>query len=82
MEAAKAADFLALLKGNDGEQSDATQAYTQSKLGGTRTWVRLLVHRWPESWHGQFTDPVCPLELALYGHPDSGGTGRGIATPP
>ena len=55
------------------QQADAEQAYNQSKLGGdTPTWVRLPAERRPESWN-KFRDPVCPLVLALYGHPDSGG---------
>ena len=48
------------------------QAYTQAKLEGTETWVRLPVHEWPKAWEGM-RDPVCRLRLALYGHPDSGG---------
>ena len=50
----KLLDAVALLPGNDGEQSDAPSAYTQSKLGtGHRgkfpdTWVRILRERWPQ----------------------------------
>ena len=30
--------------------------------------------QWPESWvKAGYQDPVCPLVLSLYGHPDSGG---------
>ena len=54
------------------EQSDAKQAYTQAWLSGTPTWVRLPKGQWPAHWHGKYTDPVVPLRLALYGHPDSG----------
>ena len=36
MEAGKAADAYGLLPGNATQQADATQAYTQSKLGGYR----------------------------------------------
>ena len=72
LEAAKAADCYGLLPGHAIEQSDAEQAYTQSKLGGTPTWVRLRRERWPAGWD-QIDDPVCPLILSLYGHPDSGG---------
>ena len=53
-------------------QSDATQAYTQSKLDGTPTWVRLPRDQWPSSW-ANMRDPVVPLDKALYGHPDAGG---------
>ena len=72
MEAGKACDLYGCLRGHDIQQCDAEQAYTQSKLGGTPTWVRLPKEQWPESWKGMH-DPVCPLILALYGHPDSGG---------
>ena len=72
MQASKAADTYGLFPGNATEQADARQAYTQSKLGGTPTYVRLPKDAWPDSWKGM-TDPVCPLLLALYGHPDAGG---------
>ncbi len=55
------------------QQSDAQQAYTQSPLGGTETWVYLSPHRWPKHWKGKSQQPVCRLLRALYGHPDSGG---------
>ena len=72
MEAARAADAYGCLPGHAVEQSDAEQAYTQALLDGTDTWVRLPRDQWPEAWAGM-DDPVCPLVLALYGHPDSGG---------
>ena len=72
MQASKAADTYGLFEGHDIQQADARQAFTQSKLGGTPTWVRLPKEAWPESWRGMI-DPVCPLLLALYGHPDAGG---------
>ena len=58
--------------------TDAFSAYTQSFLGGGRgqgtpTWVSLPRHRWPASWEGKYENPVVPLILSLYGHPDSGG---------
>ena len=74
MDAANAADLVSLFPGNSAMQADATQAYTQSELGGVRTWVRLPKNRWPKKWHeDKMVDPVCPLRLALYGHPDAGG---------
>ena len=72
MEAARCGDAYGLLPGHAVQQSDAEQAYTQAWLQGTPTWVRLPRDQWPESWAGM-DDPVCPLHLALYGHPDSGG---------
>ena len=72
MEAGKACDLYGSLEGHEIQQSDAEQAYTQSKLGGDPTWVRLPREQWPASWKGM-KDPVCPLILALHGHPDAGG---------
>ena len=73
MEAARAADAYGLCPGHAVQQSDAEQAYTQAWLTGTETWVRLPRDQWPERWHrDKMEDPVCRLELALYGHPDSG----------
>ncbi len=75
MEAIKSCDFYSLLPGHIGQQSDAESAYTQSKLSSfVKTWVRIPRHEWPAdgSWNG-IVDPVCPLILALYGHPDAGG---------
>eukprot|EP00969_Alexandrium_andersonii_P130643 5776732-Alexandrium_andersonii.AAC.1 len=73
MGAAKAVEFISLLPGNSGQMSDATQAYTQARLKGKVTWVRLPEHEWPEEWKKNgMRDPVVPLVLALYGHPDAG----------
>jgi hypothetical protein len=72
MEAARCADAYGMCPGHDVEQCDAEQAYTQATLKGTTTWIRLPRDQWPKEWAGM-TDPVCPLILALYGHPDSGG---------
>ena len=62
-----------MIDGNMGQQADAEQAYTQAAFRGTETWVRIPKHQWPTHWEGKYTDPVCPLLLALYGHPESGG---------
>ena len=72
MDAAKTADCYGVAHGNSVQQADAEQAYTQSKLGGVATWIRLPDDQRPASWAG-LHDPVCPLVLALYGHPDAGG---------
>ena len=73
LEASASADCYGLLKGHSAEQADAKQAYVQARIRGTPTWVRLPKHRWPKHWHGKYTDPVCLLKLALYGHPQAGG---------
>ena len=37
----------------------------------TETWITLPAHRRPKSWDN-IENPVCPLELNLYGHPLAG----------
>ena len=79
MQASKTVDFWGCLPDHDIEQADAKQAYTQAKLSSpNETWVRLPREAWPKAWEGM-RDPVCPLELALYGHPELGGFGSSIA---
>ena len=57
--------------------NDANKAYLQAYLdqpADVTTYVRLPRNRWPQSWVKKgYKDPVVPLILALYGHPDSGG---------
>ena len=73
MEAGKIIDVFGSQPGYSKQQGDAKQAYTQALFDGIETWVRLPRDRWPKAeWDGM-SDPVCPLRLALYGHPDSGG---------
>ena len=72
MEAAKIIDVFESQPGYSKQQADARQAYTQALFTGIETWVRLPRNRWPKEWNGM-KDPDCPLRLALYGHPDSGG---------
>ena len=72
MEAGKMADAYGVMAGHTIEMADGESAYTQAELGGPLTWVRIPRERWPDSWEGT-KDPVCPLRLALYGHPDAGG---------
>ena len=81
MAAAKLMDAIARMPGNDGEDSDAVGAYTQVRLSDaskilgpgvvTETWITLPPHRRPKSW-ANIENPVCPLELNLYGHPLAG----------
>ena len=73
MEAAKALGAFSLFPGYKQSQNDAVSAYTQSFTNGIPTYVRLPKNRWPKHWVGKYVDPVAPLILALYGHPDSGG---------
>ena len=72
MEAGKIIDVYGSQPGFTKQQADARQAYTQALFKGTETWVRLPRNRWPKAW-SNMKDPVAPLRLALYGHPDSGG---------
>jgi hypothetical protein len=72
MVAAEMCDLYGLIRKHVIENADATQAYAQSLLGGTKTWVSLPREEWPESWKGM-RRPLCPLVEALYGHPDAGG---------
>ena len=73
MEASKFCDLYSLLKGNDAQQADAVSAYTQATLDSANpTWVRIPAYARPKAWD-HIVDPVCPLRLALYGHPESGG---------
>ena len=57
-------------------QADAPQAYCQTLLLGTETWVCLPPEARPASWVKDdgtpFKWPVVRLVKALYGHPDSG----------
>jgi hypothetical protein len=71
MSAAKIADLLGLLPGCCTMLADAIRAYCQALLVGVPTWVRLPRDQWPASW-SKMRDPVVPLRLALYGHPDAG----------
>ena len=79
ISASKLCDAVAMLPGCDGEQSDATSAYTQSKLGtGMKgpymvTWVEIPRSQWRPEWiKAGMQRPCCQLRLSLYGHPMSG----------
>ena len=63
---------LAHRPGMEGQDADACGAYTQSDLHGDATWVGLPPHQWLARWHGKYTNPVCRLIEALYGHPKAG----------
>ena len=64
-------DAISRLEDCDGEDADATSAYTQSTLGGPDTWISIPHDRRPASW-SKYKDPVCKLRLSLYGHPLAG----------
>ena len=71
MEAGRIVDAFGMRKGYTIQQSDAVQAYLQAKIRGKPTWVIIPQDQWPEAWKGM-KKPVCRLNVALYGHPDSG----------
>ena len=70
-----------------GQTTGAVSAYTQVKMEDAprffcliqnsrvrmsiNVWIRLLRHKWPESW-SNIEDPVVPLERNLCGHPLAG----------
>jgi hypothetical protein len=72
MVAAKFCDLCSLIRNHVNENADATQAYTQSLLGGAETWVSLPREEWPDS-RKHMKRFACPLDKTLYGHPDAGG---------
>ena len=63
MEAGKVLDAYEHAPGNGCQQADGKQAYTQTTLKGTETWVRLPKDRWPKEWIGKYGDPVVRLHL-------------------
>ena len=77
MQAGKAAECYGCLPGHDIEQCDTDQAYMQTELKGTETWIALPEEAWPADWwdtYGSpnYKHPVVRLLRALYGHPDAG----------
>ena len=74
MTAGRIVDFWGGLGDNISQQSDAQQAYIQSKLKSPHpTWVRLPEEYWPEEWIKKgIKNPLVRLVYALYGHPDAG----------
>ena len=64
----RAIDAYGLIDGHTSSQCDAEQAYVQSHLGGTETWVRVSKDTWPSEWTGKFRKPVVLLKLAFYAH--------------
>ena len=50
MEASRSADAYGLIPGNSIQLADGESAYTQAKLGGDLTYIRLPKERWPVEW--------------------------------
>ena len=76
LEASVACDLYGCLPSHVCWQADPEQAYCQSHLGDCKTRIRLPKDRWPKKWYNEdgvplYDDPVCPVILALYGHPKS-----------
>ena len=72
--AARFVDAVAYMPGMDGEDADATGAYTQIDLGDDcpPTYISLPKDRWPKHWHGKYDEPAVRLTSNLYGHPLAG----------
>ena len=71
MEAGRLVDAFGLRPKYEIQQPDAVQAYLQATIRGKPTWGLLPRDQWPDSWRSM-KKPVCRLNVALYGHPDSG----------
>jgi hypothetical protein len=72
MEAGRSNLAYGKLPGHVTKTADANQAYVQSLLGGPKTWISFRKDIRPAAW-AHMKDPVCPLVLSLYGHPNAGG---------
>ena len=75
LDASRFADFYGIAPGHGLEVADAEQAYVQADMEGPPTWVHIPPEFQPPEWKVKFPhikDPVCRLQKALYGHPDSG----------
>ena len=80
MASIRAVLAVSALRGWPTKVRDAAQASIQARIDGPgrpRTWVLLPKSWWPASWFTEngepkYWDPVCPLQRALYGHPESG----------
>ena len=80
MASIRAVLAVSALRGWSVKARDAAQAYIQARIDGPgrpKTWVRLPKSWWPKTWftasgEPKYWDPVCPLQRALYGHPESG----------
>jgi len=67
MEAAKFCDAYGLFEGHVCEQADGEQAYCQSLLRGTDTWIHIPYDRWLDEWKEKYPptfELVCRLVQA------------------
>jgi len=61
------------IPGNKTSSADAVKAYVQALLKAKNpTWVKIPFELWEPGWESKFSQPVCLLIKALYGHPESG----------
>eukprot|EP00973_Karenia_brevis_P060389 8403247-Karenia_brevis.AAC.1 len=65
MAAAKFLAAAARMPGCDGEDGDASGAYTQAYLGGRDTWISLPKHLWPKHVYN-IDEPVVRLVFEVF----------------
>ena len=77
LEPSKILDAYSLLPGNEGQQNDGTQSFTQAELGNVHsnvvTWARLPKELQLTS-SSEYRDPVVIVKKALYGSSRGAGT--------
>ena len=75
IHSANSAIAYGCIPGHTITQADAVRAYVQSTLKSKHeTWVSVPKELWPPKWHKEGRrKPMCRLNKALYGHPESGG---------
>ena len=71
MEAGRLVGAFGLRPSYEIQPSDPAQAYVQAKIRGAPTWMLLPRDQWLAAWRSM-TKHACRLDVALYGHPDSG----------
>ena len=74
-QGARTCRAVGALKGFITSTRDAETAYLQAELkrkNSARTFVALPKSVWPKGWSDEYKQPVVPLRLALFGHPEAG----------
>jgi len=74
-QGARTCRAVGAVKGFITSTRDAETAYLQAELkrkNSARTFVALPRCFWPESWGDKYRQPMVPLHLALFGHPEAG----------